>query len=132
MNASFDHNNPDFDIQAAWLRRFSSDAESSLHAFALRLREAIPERVTVHEAKGLFRRKGRLVGVTVHMGQNDYTLTLEHGTLKASIAMVVRGITLRTKDVDPGMWFAELASETRDASDHARSLSQSISDFMAS
>ena len=32
--------NVDFDTQAAWLRRFTSDSESNLRAFALRLREA--------------------------------------------------------------------------------------------
>jgi len=30
----------DFDMQAAWLRRFTADAEGNLRAFALRLKEA--------------------------------------------------------------------------------------------
>ena len=52
--------NADFDTQAAWLRRFTADSESNLHAFALRLREAMPDLVTVHESRGLFspRRQG--------------------------------------------------------------------------
>ncbi len=49
----------DFDTQAAWLRRFTADAESNLRAFALRLREAMPDLVTVHESKGLFQRRPR-------------------------------------------------------------------------
>ena len=36
-------------MQAAWLRRFHVDAESNLNAFALRLKEAMPELVTVQE-----------------------------------------------------------------------------------
>jgi hypothetical protein len=44
----------DFDMQAAWLRRFNADAESNLKAFALRLKEAMPDLVTVHEQRGLF------------------------------------------------------------------------------
>ena len=35
----------DFDVQAAWWRRFQSDAESNLRAFSLRLKEAMPELV---------------------------------------------------------------------------------------
>ncbi|MCW8306342.1 hypothetical protein AruPA_04785 [Acidiphilium sp. PA] len=123
---------PDFDTQAAWLRRFTADAESNLNAFAQRLREAMPDRVTLLESKGLFARKATLTGLAVRMDEHVYTLKIDHGRLKASIAMEVRGITLNTREVDPGTWFAQLAQETEKASAHARSLSQSISAFMAS
>lgn len=125
-------NNADFDMQAAWLRRFSSDAESNLHAFALRLHEAMPERVTLHQSKSLFSRNAKTTGVTVRMDENNYILNIAGGGLQASIAMVVRGITLHTKDIDPGEWFLHLSRETQKASEHARSLSQSIANFMAS
>ena len=60
----------DFDTQAAWLRRFTSDSESNLRAFALRLREAMPDLVTVYESKGLFQRSGKITGVQVELGDN--------------------------------------------------------------
>lgn len=123
---------PDFDTQVAWLRRFSTDAESNLRAFALRLREAMPDAVTIHESKGLFARKATTTGITVRMGENDYILKLANGRLHASVAMIVRGITLNTKDIPPGDWFARLSQETQSATDHARALSQSLSDFMQS
>ena len=44
----------DFDMQAAWHRRFRADVEGNLKAFALRLKEAMPELVTVHEIAGFF------------------------------------------------------------------------------
>ena len=59
--------NLDFDMQAAWLRRFKADAESNLKAFALRLKEAMPELVTVHESRGFFSGSGRTTGVTVEL-----------------------------------------------------------------
>jgi hypothetical protein len=121
---------PDFDIQAAWLRRFTSDAESNLKAFALRLKEAMPERVTVREAKGFFSSSAKTTGVTVELGDCRYALDLENGRLKASIALVVRGIALNTKSVSPADWFARIGEETQKASDEARALSQSLSDFM--
>ncbi len=46
--------------------------------------------------------------------------------------MVVRGITLNTKSLDPADWFGRLAEETKKVSDHAKSFSQSIAKFMAS
>jgi hypothetical protein len=119
-----------FDIEAAWLRRFQSDAESNLRAFALALREAMPELVTIEERKGLFERRGRVTGVKLALGEHQYVLQFANGRLQASIAMVVRGITLNTKVVDPAEWFRRLAEETHQASEHAKSLSESITRFM--
>ncbi len=119
-----------FDIEAAWLRRFQSDAESNLKAFALALREAMPDLVTIEEHKGLFDRHGRITGVQIALGEHQYGLQLTNRRLQASIAMVVRGITLNTKVVDPAEWFRRLAEETHQASEHAKSLSESITRFM--
>ena len=121
----------DFDTQAAWLRRFTSDAESNLRAFALRLQEALPDQVTLHESKGFFARAAKITGVTVELGDSRYRLDIEGGRLKASIALVVRGISLNTRSLPPADWFARLADETKQASDHARALSQSLTNFMA-
>ena len=123
--------NMDFDMQAAWLRRFKADAESNLKAFALRLKEAMPELVTVHESSGLFS-SGKTTGVTVELGENRYSLLIERGRLKATIAMVVRGIVLNTKTIDPADWFKRLADETKQATEHAKALSQSLAAFMVS
>ena len=121
---------PGFDIQAAWFRRFTADAESNLRAFALRLREAMPGLVTVHESKGLFQRTGKITAVEIALGDNRYKLELAGDRLKASVALVVRGIPLNTRALDPAEWFARLNDETKHASEHARALSQSLASFM--
>jgi hypothetical protein len=121
----------DFDMQAAWLRRFKSDAESNLTAFAQRLKEALPELVTIHEVRGLFSRSAKTKGVSVELGEKRYNLEIDGGRLKASVAMVVHGVVLNTKSVDPADWFARLAEETKKASEHAQALSGSLNDFMA-
>lgn len=123
--------NIDFDTQAAWLRRFQSDAESNLNAFARRLKEALPGLVTIQESRGLFSRSAKTKGVSVELDEKRYQLEIEGGRLKASIAMVVRGVVLNTKSIDPAEWFRRLADETKKASEHARALSGSLSDFMA-
>jgi hypothetical protein len=121
----------DFDLQAAWLRRFSADAESNLRAFALVLREAMPQLVTIQESRGLFSRNVKTTGVTVELGEHRYILQVAKGRLLAQIAMVVRGVTLNTKSVAPGEWFERLRTETQKASEHAQSFSQSLDRFMA-
>jgi hypothetical protein len=123
--------NIDFDMQAAWLRRFNTDAEGNLKAFALRLKEALPELVTIHESRGLFSRSARTRGVTVELGENRYGLEIDGGRLKAKIAMVVHGVVLNTKNIDPSDWFVRLAAETRKASEHAKALNRSLGEFMA-
>ena len=120
-----------FDMQAAWLRRFKADADSNLKAFALRLKEAMPELVTIHESRGFFS-GAQITGVTVELGENRYSLEIERGRLAAKIAMVVRGIALSTKTIDPAEWFMRLAGETRKATEHAQALSRSLSNFMVS
>lgn len=121
----------DYDIQAAWLRRMTSDVESNLNSFAIRMKEAMPEHVTLLEKKSLFS-SPKLVGVCVEIGEHKYTLEAEGRKLKATVAMVVRGITLNTKSLDPAQWFARLSEETMKMTEHARSFSQSLSSFMLS
>ena len=123
---------PDFDRDAAWYRRFTSDAESNLRAFALRLHEAMPERVIIHENKSFFARTATTTGVSVDLDDRRYTLKIEAGRLQATIAMVVRGIVLNTKSVEPAEWFVKLSEETQKASEQAKSLSRSLAAFMAS
>ena len=125
-----------FDGQAAWLRRFERDAQDSLGAFALRVKEALPDRVEIRRSRGglfggLLGGLGRTEAMSVELGQNRYLLELSRGRLRASIALVVRGIALNTRAVEPGEWFARLAEETRAASADAEALSRSLADFMA-
>ena len=119
-----------FDVDAAWLRRFQSDAQSNLRAFALMLQQALPDCVSLEERRGLFDRKGTIVGVSVLLGDHRYALHCDKGRLQASIGLTVRGVTLNTKSVDPADWFRQLGQETRKSSEQARSLSQSLSSFM--
>ncbi len=123
--------NVDYDLQAAWLRRFKSDIESNLNAFAQRLKAAMPDQVTILEKKPLFS-AAKVTGVCVEIGERKYTLEVDAHKLKASVAMVVRGITLNTKSVDPAQWFAQLSEETLKTTEHAKSFSQSLSAFMVS
>ena len=125
------NDNPGFDIQVAWLRRFSSDAESSLHAFALRMKEALPDRVDLRESRGLFSRTAKTTGLTVEIGDKRYNLDVDRGRLRASVSMVVKGIALNTHQIDAAAWFAQLSEETRKATDQARALSESLHAFMA-
>lgn len=122
----------DFDVQAAWLRRFHADVEGNMRAFALRLKEALPQLVTIRESRAFFSRSTRVTGVSIDLGSNQFTLELADGRLKATVRMIVRGITLNTKEIDPADWFARLGQETKETTAQARALSGSLQSFMAS
>ena len=122
----------DFDLQAAWLRRFQADADGNMRAFARRLKEALPQQVTIHESKGFFSRSARVTGVSVDLATYQFVLELADGRLKASVKMIVRGVTLNTKEIDPADWFARLSQETKATTAQARALSTSLQSFMAS
>lgn len=124
-------NEMDFDMQAAWLRRFTADAESNLKAFALRLKEAMPDLVTVDEQRGFFAKSGKITGVTIELGENRYHIEIARGLLKTTVAMVVRGIVLNTKEMAPAEWFARLYQEAQAMSERVQSLSRSLAQFMA-
>ena len=96
----------------------------------MRLKEAMPELVTIQETRGFFSSSGKITGVSVELGESRYSLELGDGRLKAKIAMVVRGIALNTKSIDPAEWFARLAQETKKATEQAQALSRSLNDFM--
>ena len=121
----------DFDMQAAWLRRFQADAEGNMNAFALRLKEAMPQFVTIHESKGFFSRNAKVTGVSINLGDHRFTLELANGKLRATVRMIVRGITLNTREIDPADWFARLSQETKMATAQAKTLSVSLASFMA-
>jgi hypothetical protein len=121
----------DFDMQAAWLRRFNADAESNLKAFALRLKEAMPDLVIVDEQRGFFAKSGKITGVSLEVGESRYRIEVERGLLKTTVAMVVRGIVLNTKEMAPADWFARLYQEAQAMSEHAQCLSRSLAKFMA-
>jgi hypothetical protein len=123
----------DFDAEMAWMRRFEADAAGNLRALALRLKEAMPHQVTVETSlRGFFSRAEAIVGVSVHLGENAYSLRLEGGRLQAHVALIVRGVAISNKPVPPDDWFRRLSEEARKSSEQARSLSRSIDAFMSS
>ncbi len=119
-----------FDLDSAWFRRFSADAAANFSAFALRLREALPELVTVEQRRSLFGRRGDITGVAITLGEKTYRLAVAQGRLSATVSMVVRGVTLNTRQLDAAAWFAQLADETWAASNDAQALSRSLQEFM--
>lgn len=80
---------------------------------------------------GFFAKSGKIIGVSIELGENRYRIEVEHGRLKTTVAMIVRGIVLNAKNIPPTEWFARLHQEAQAMSEHAWSLSRSLAQFMA-
>jgi hypothetical protein len=119
-----------FDLQMAWLRRLKSDVDTHFKAFALRLKEALPDHVTVQEKKPFLFGETKLTGVIVDMGEKRYLLEMVKGRLEPKVAMIVRGIALNTRHVDLAEWFAQVIAESQKATEDAKRLSESLSRFL--
>ena len=91
---------PDLDLLAASLRADAGDTAAFLDALAARLQGALPRQVDVE-------RKGRLLGgakhvrrIAVRIGDTHYEIESDGGALAARRRSVVRGIALKSEDLD--------------------------------
>lgn len=122
----------EFDVTAAFLRRFTGNAENSLHAFATRISEALPGAVTLDErSHGLFRKTKKLVGLTIKIGDREFLMNAENGRLQTSVRMSCRNVAIRTDTLEPAQWFSQLDQEIRQASNQARDISTALRSFLA-
>ena len=81
---------PDFDRDAAWYRRFTSDAESNLRAFALRLaRAGASVTVAAKSEAGSERLPGSIHSVVAEIEAHDRDLARQLRRASASVALNV-------------------------------------------
>lgn len=118
----------DFDLDAALGRRFAADAAGSFASLARRLKEALPDAVTLDERRRLFG-PPTLTGLAVELGDKRFGLALEHGRPRATVSLLVRGVVLNTRTVPAAEWFASLRAATAAEADAAAGLSRAMSAF---
>ena len=101
-------------LAAALERTYRSDQRGFLSAFA-RLAEGVMPEVTevTSKAKRLFSSEKTVVGVSVTLDTDIYTLTFQGDghPLKAQRVKVVKGITLKTDDIKLVDWLTKLSAE---------------------
>lgn len=99
----------DFDLVAASLRADAEDLGVFAEALASKLEQSLPGRCLV-ERSGLLGR-GAVRRLVVELGSDRYELLHDHGELSTRRSSVVRGIALKTEDLDIDRWIDALAAE---------------------
>jgi hypothetical protein len=108
-------------IASRLLAEYAGDRQIFLDLLARHLEEAVPEQLTVKRSGGLFARNRPIQAIEVDLGDDRFLLAVgRHGTLAATRTRVVRGIALRTEELDVEGWLNQLASALHDfAQTHA-------------
>ena len=102
---------PDLDLLAASLRADATDTAAFLEALAARLEAALPGQVEVQRKGGLFGGGKRVRRIDVRLGDSHYELEGDRGTVTARRRSVVRGIALKSEELDVDAWIEALSAD---------------------
>ena len=120
-----------FDLNSAFLRRFSNDATSALHAFVSRVDEALPGAVVREERRafGIFGKK-ELVGVKILINDTLYSVEIQNNRPTLKISRMSGGIVISNRTVAADVWFDQLKREVIINVADAKKTSDEINQFL--
>ena len=101
----------DLDLLAASLRADAGDVDAFVEALAVKLEEALPGQVEVERRGGLLGGGKRVRRIEVTLGDQRYELEAERGRVTCRRRSVVRGIALKTQELDLDAWIAALSQD---------------------
>lgn len=98
----------DLDVLAASLRLDTSDIGVFFQVLATRLFDSMPGIVTLARDGGLFKKDHPVRMITVRAGEDVFEAELRGGAVAARHAHSVRGIILRSEELDFQAWLRAL------------------------
>jgi hypothetical protein len=107
----------DLDLLAASLRADAGDLDAFVEALAVKLEGALPDQVGVERRGGLLGSRKRVRRIEVTLGDQRYEAEPEHGRVTCRRRSVVRGIALKTQELDLDAWIAALSQELVEEAD---------------
>jgi hypothetical protein len=100
----------DLDLLAASLRADTSDLGAFVESLAVKLEDAIPNRVRVDRRReGMFGPK-RVRRIEIDLGEQRLDLRLATGSLETRRAKLSGGIVLKSEQVDIDAWLESLGA----------------------
>ncbi|HEY4098609.1 MAG TPA: hypothetical protein VGM33_24005 [Baekduia sp.] len=102
----------DFDLLAAALRADARDVDVFFDVLVGKLAEVLPEQVEIE--RGGFRGRGDPKAVTVTLGDRRYEAERDRKRVACRRRTVVRGIALKTEELDLGAWIDGLSADLVD------------------
>jgi hypothetical protein len=101
----------DLDLLAASLRADAGDVDAFVETLAVKLEAALPGQVEVERRGGLLGGRKRVRRIEVTLGDQRYELEAERGRVTGRRRSVVRGIALKTQELDLDAWIAAVSQD---------------------
>jgi hypothetical protein len=99
-----------FDGLAAALQADSRDLATFLEVVAAKFESALPGRTRIERSGGRLGRHRRVDRVSLELGDLRFELARSGGAVAARCTRVVRGIALKTENLNLDRWLVELAA----------------------
>ena len=111
-----------FEVLASSLRADLTDTSLFLSALAEKLGGALPQQCVVERKGSLFSKEKPIFRVNLELGEHRYVIERsDRGGLKAGRTRVVRGIALKTEELQLDTWIDDLS---RDLAQYAQKNAQ--------
>lgn len=109
-----------FELLAASLRADAGDTRAFVEALARKLGDALPNRVRVERAGGLFSHGHPVQRIQVQLGEWAYDLAAGPGSaLDARRTHLVRGVALKSEEIGLDEWIDALSAELAELAQHS-------------
>lgn len=123
----------DFDLQAAWMRKMHGNALANFHAFALRVREALPNIVRLSYAQsGFFKKTSTATSISFIIGDNAYVMRLDDGNIETYVSIIMNKVAIRSDKISMKEWFTKLSNELKMITDNSRNINLAFEKFLES
>ncbi len=99
----------DFDLVAASLRADASDLAIFVEALAVKLTDSFPGNVKVERRRGLKPGPRPVTKITAVLGDDGFELEHSSGNVLCRQRTIVRGIALRSEELELGAWIDALS-----------------------
>ena len=99
----------DFDLVAASLRADTSDLAIFVEALAVKLTDSFPAHVKVERKRSLLPGPKPVKKITAVLGDDGFDLEHESGDVSCHRRVLVRGIALRSEELELGPWIDALS-----------------------
>jgi hypothetical protein len=104
----------ELELFAASLRADAGDVHAFVEGLAVKLEEALPERVRVYRWRAGLRKPKRVQRIVLDAGDKRLELRLSGGSIETSCSRLSGGIVLKQESLDTDAWLAALGEALRD------------------